>query len=256
MKIIAFVFIIVSFCVKAQDTIVLFQTAQGYSKKQIFTKKDTLEVCFYPNGKVESRQLAFPDKRSFEQTRYYPNGKVMWKRTIKEEKANGPSTYFNEKGKRIVTVNFLNDTPVDTIVHTKSSLAITGNYKYWSRVYGGAQNEDGTSNVSEHSGPGVFMEFKLIQHLPDSTKKMSTKYAFRTDAYGNFLIVLPKRKDQFGIFPSSFPDDQIKSGMSFPPDSMESSGSSAWHLTKEINTDEKSVFIYTELRSSSIGYAP
>lgn len=256
LKVILFIFIFISLCSNAQDTIVLYQTANGYSKKQILSSKDTLEVCFYPNGKVESKRLAYPNKRAYEQTRYYPNDKVMWKGVIKEDKANGPSVYFNEKGKRLITINFLNNSPIDTVVHNKGALVLTGNYQYWSRVYGGAEKEDGTSNISEHSGPGVFMEFKLIEQGMDSTKRDRLSYSFHTDGYGNFIVVLPKSKTQFGIFPANYPNELIKNGMMFPPDSFESSGSNSWHLTKEIVTDEKTHFIYTELRSSSVGYAP
>ena len=256
MKLRIILLFLLSFSSKAQNTVLLYQNAKGYSKKLITSNKDTLEVCFYPNGKVESKRTAYPDKRTFEQTRYYPNGKVMWKRTMKDEKANGPTVYFNERGKRLITITFLNNSPVDTVIHNKGALVVAGNYQYWSSVYGGAEKEDGTSNISEHSGPGVFMEFKLIEQRIDSAKNDRLGYSFHTDGYGNFLIILPKSKNQFGIFPATYPNELIKNGMMFPPDSFESSGSSSWHLTEEIIADDKTHFIYTELRSSSVGYAP
>ena len=241
---------------KAQNELEILHTHNGYRVVHQYLKNDTLEIDYFPDGQIFSKKKAFPRQNQYTVTRYYQNGQIMWERSYENGSHEGPSTFFNDKGKKILTILYSQGKAKDTLVHSTKQSIILGNYSYWSRVYGGVQNEDGSSNVQESSGPTPFFELHLLE-VPISTDPKERKLIRSiTDQNGDFLVVVNSKKQTYGIFPYYFDHTKITSEMLFPPDSFENSSNSAWSLSQEIKLDWNTPYLYTELRSSSVGYAP
>lgn len=253
---ILFLILLSNFYVAAQKEIEIFKTHDGFKITQQYLKNDTLEIVYFPDGKIHSKKKAFPGQAKYTHSRYYQNGNLMWERSFKNGKNDGQSAYYNEKGKKIISINYLDGNAIDTLVHSTKQTVVLGNYSYWSRVYGGAQNEDGTSNIQEMSGPTPFFELYLIEIPISKDVKKQNLIKTRTDQNGDFMVILNTRKQTYGIFPFYFDQTNITGEMLFPPNSFENSSNTAWSLSKEIILDWNTSFLYTELKSSSVGYAP
>lgn len=160
--------------------------------------KDTSFYQYRTDGSLEShRPYTLKDSTTI-YTRYYQNKIKLWTREMKNGKANGTTIFFNMKGKRMASLEFRNDTLVDTNFISKKYHFIYGRATYYSVVYGGMPNEDGTSNVS--GGHGVFMNSSINAIKLDSTKKEQDIYlSFSTGFNGYYMV--PVEKGDFGIFP-------------------------------------------------------
>lgn len=255
-KIFLFIVLSINLYSIGQNEIEIVKTHDGYRITHQYVKNDTLEITYFPDGKLFSKKKAFPRQTQHSQSRYYPNGNLMWERSFKNGKNEGPSVFYNEKGKKVITINYSNGTANDTLVHSTKQTVVIGNYNYLSKVYGGAQNEDGSSNIQEMSGPTPFFELHLIEMPLKEDQNEWNVLKTRTDQNGDFLVILNSRKQTFGIFPYYFDRSKIKNDLLFPPDSFENSSNSAWSLSQAIKLDWNTAYLYTELRSSSVGYAP
>lgn len=244
------------FDVTGQKEIEVHQTHDGFKITHQYLANDTLEITYFPDGKIFSKSKAFPGSAINTHTRYYPNGKIMWERSFQHDKNVGKSIFYNDKGKKIITILYEDGKAIDTLVHSTKQCVILGNYSYWSRVYGGAENADGSSNVQEMSGPTPFFELYLLEQPIAENPNNRNIIKTRTDQNGDFMVVVEAGKQKFGIFPYYFDQSKITKDLLFPPDSFENSSNSAWSLSKEIILDWNTSYLYTELKSSSVGYAP
>jgi hypothetical protein len=240
----------------AQRDVIIDERHDGFKIVHRYTENDTLELIYFPNGKLFSAKKAFPGSEIYSYKRYYDNGKLMWERQMFKDQAEGRSIFFDAKGKRICSIDYSKGNPVDTIAHTTKQCVVLGNYSYWSRVYGGAQNEDGSSNIQETSGPAAFIRMKLIAQPVPTDKSTWKIIEMFTDAKGDFMTVLPTEKKEFGLFPAYFDLNLIESGLFFPKDEFHESSNTAWSLSQIVSIDWNIPFIFTELKSSSVGYAP
>jgi hypothetical protein len=249
-------FLIVAFSGLAQDTTQLYVSPDGYQKILIQSKTDTLLIGISPNGKIDSKIKANPTNSYNIYERYYTNGKKMWKISYFDFTQDGPSEFYNEQGKIIVTIHYAKGKAIDTISHSTTQTILFGNYSYSSTVYGGVQNEDGTSNIQEYSSVAIYNRMKLINYPLGDSKKPNRKLITTTDFNGNFMFVVPRKKANYGIFPENFPDKLITKNLTCPPSEMTMSGSNNWSLSQVLNTEPTTCFIQTWLKSVSVGYAP
>jgi hypothetical protein len=239
----------------SQKETVIREDANGFKIVHHYTQNDTLEYVYYPDGQLFSSKKAFPGNEAYVYKRLYPNGSTMYERSLLKGIADGTSIFYNEKGRKVITVLYSNGSATDTIVHTTKQTVVFGNYSYSSIVYGGAQNEDGSSNIHEVSSSVSFCRMKLVaQPFTESSRGLNTLEMI-TDMTGDFMIVLNTRKQIYGIFPSTYPDSAINNKL-FPADHFGGSSSTSWSLSQELKLDWNTPFIYTVLKSSSVGYAP
>lgn len=240
----------------AQDTTEIYVSPTGHKKILVKSKSDTLLLGLSPIGKVESKTKANPSNSYYISERYYSNGKKMWEISYFGLIQDGATIFYNKDGKKLITIHYAKGIPVDTISHSSKQTIIFGNYSHSSIVYGGMENEDGSSNISEVAGPGMFQTLKLVTYPTIQTSKPFGIQKVSTDFEGNFMLVVPRKKQQFGLFPDNYPTKNITYGMTSPPSAMTLSGSNAWNISQELKTDLSTSFIQTYLRSNSVGYAP
>lgn len=249
-------FLIIAFSSLAQDTTQLYVSPDGYQKVLVRTSFDTLIIGLTPNGKMESKTKANSPNSYYTYDRYYSNGKKMWELSYFGFIQDGPSVFYNNQGKKIVTIHYAKGVAIDTISHSTKQTVIFGNYAYSSTVYGGAENIDGTSNIQEYSSVAMYNSMKLVNYPIGDSKKPNSLLHTITDFNGNFMFVVPRKKANYGIFPENFPDKLITKGLACPPSEMTMSGSNNWSLSQELKTEPNTCFIQTWLKSVSIGYAP
>jgi hypothetical protein len=248
--------LIVAFSGIAQDTTQLYVSPDGYQKILIQSKIDTLLIGISPNGKIDSKIKANPTNAYYTYDRYYTNGKKMWEISYFGFIQDGPSVFYNEQGKKIVTIHYAKGLAIDTISHSTTQTIFFGNYSYSSTVYGGVENEDGSSNVQEYTSVAIYNRMKLINYPIGDSKKPNSKLITTTDFNGNFMFIVPRKKANYGIFPDNFPDTLVTNGLAFPSSEMTMSGSNNWSLSQELRTESSTSFIQTWLKLVSIGYAP
>jgi hypothetical protein len=249
-------FLIIAFSSLAQDTTQLYVSPDGYQKILIQSKIDTLLIGISPNGKIDSKIKANPTNSYNIYERYYTNGKKMWEISYFGFIQDGPSVFYNDKGKKIVTIHYAKGIAIDTISHSTTQTIFFGNYSYSSTVYGGVETADGSSNVQEYTSVAPFTTMKLFIYAFNNLTKAASVQKSRTDANGNFMFVVSRKKANYGIFPDNFPDTLVTNGLAFPPSEMTMSGSNNWSLSQELNTEPNTCFIQTWLKSVSVGYAP
>lgn len=240
----------------AQDTIQLYVSPDGFQKVLIKNKIDTLIIGISPNGKIDSKIKAHPTNSYYTYHRNYPSGKKMWEISYFGLIQDGPSVFYNQQGKKVVTIHYAKGIAIDTISHSSTQTIFFGNYSYSSTIYGGVENEDGSSNVQEYSSEAPFYSMKLFYYPLGNTSKSTSVQKSRTDALGNFMFVVARKKGSYGLFPDNFPDKQITKGLPCPPSEMTMSGSNNWILSQELSTESNTSFIQTWLKSVSVGYAP
>ena len=251
-----FLFLFSSLMLHAQDTTEIFRTYYGYRTCVIHYPHDTLEESYYPNGKLFSRAPAFPGIAPYEVSHYHRNGKKMMVMQMKNGQPQGETVIYDNKGTRIVTLTYDSGQPVDTLVHSLKYAIVFGRYTYYSHVSGGAINEDGTSNVSEHSGPGAFAEFKLIPKEEPRADIKSSELDFVTNAQGWFVLLLPRERNAYGILQKNDQSAKLDVDGFVPESRIVQSGSESWSITQPIITTPLTSLILTELKSRFMGYAP
>lgn len=249
-------FFIATYSSQAQDTTQLYVSPDGYQKILVRTNIDTLLIGLSPTGKMDSKTKANPTNSYYTYERYYPNGKKMWEISYFGLIQDGPSAFYNDQGKKIVTIHYAKGIAIDTISHSTTQTIFFGNYSYSSTVYGGVENEDGTSNIQEYSSVAIYSTLKLINYPIDDSKKPYSKLISTSDFNGNFMFIVPRKKANYGVFPENFPDKLITKGLACPPSEMTMSGSNNWNLSQELRTESTTSFIQTWLKSVSVGYAP
>jgi hypothetical protein len=235
----------------AQDTLNFQNNYSGASSFWLVVGKDTTMVSVYPNKKKESIKPIKNGRENGTYTRWYENGSVMWKKNLVDGKANGDANFFDIKGNKLATIFYENDS-INTIPYVAPGKhLIFGNVFSSNKVYGGMQGEDGSSNVSEHSGP--YGQLKMNVFLVDSVKPPKYITTYYTDSNGDFFFSSPKGKIAF--FPANIDIDKIAPGQFCATETPYPSGHSSWSMPCPLTVKEEKI-IKVKLHYSSVGYAP
>lgn len=243
-------FLICNF-LKAQDTTQLIKYYDGTKSYWLVSKTDTLLKWDYPNGKKESVRKFKNNQITGTYTRWYENGKVMWEKSLVNNILQGYSIFYNEKGIKIAELLYEDGKIKDTVFIKKNTHLILGKATYNSKVYGGMQREDGSSNISESSGP--YQNLKMYAAKVDSLKKPVLIQNFKTDFNGDFIIDSPEGKISF--FPATIPITEINPGQYNALERGSMSGHSGWDYTKPFIIENQKLYSII-LHHFSVGYAP
>lgn len=238
-----------SFRLVGQDTLEIKQLYSGCVSYTLVANKDTVISVRYANTKLASEQIFRKD--SIYYSRYAPHGGKIWAATECRTSRTGTIRYFDQKRKTIAYFKTLEGKITDTLVHCNSTHLIIGQMSYVSTVYGGAEREDGTSNVSRTEGPIAHTEFYVVKYDPKKGKlKVATVI---TDANGKFAVPLPK--GEYGIFPVYYPFEKVAIGQGGPGSSGEAHAMTHWNNNTVLEIAGPGI---TELQilSTSVGYAP
>jgi hypothetical protein len=235
----------------AQDTTNLVKSYDGSKSYWLFTKTDSVIKTFYPGGKKESIRPLKKYQVTGTYTRWYENGKLMWEKEMVNGKQEGKTVFYNEKGIKIAELNYAKGEIADTVFIKEGIHLLLGKITSTSRVYGGMELADGTSNISESSGP--YMNLSMYAAKIDSLKKPELIQNFRTDYNGDFIITLPQGK--IGFFLKTTDINTLLPDEYAPPMKAWSSGHDGWNMNKPLQiTDEKIISFF--MHHYSEGYAP
>lgn len=182
--------------------------------------------------------------------RYYTNGQLMWEQSTKDGKANGTMKFFDPNGTHVGTLQFRNDTLVDTLFLRESRHFVFGRFTYSSKIHGGIRRPDGTSNISEGKGNKSYAKMYAVKHSKTNPAK---KYAeFTTDNSGYFFFMA--EEGSFGIFPDYYKIEDVTSNMGTPQERNGPGSRTNWNVTDPIKISNN--FCYLPLHLHSVGYAP
>ncbi len=234
-----------------QDTLQKIPDSHGFQKLLLLENGDSILITKSPLQQLESRKL-YRQGQIVLDTRYYDNGEVMWKQERSNNQANGQMHFFASDGVLLGTLNFRNDTIVDTVfIHPKRPF-VFGRFTYYSIIHGGRRPPDGSSNISGGAGIRSFTDLYLVRL--DSTMENQTKYAeLRTDVNGYFFQEVTH--GTYGIFPDYFPIDQVTATMGTPIGLGGRAIEMQWTPTAPIDLTEAN-YCYIPFHYHSVGYAP
>jgi len=228
------------------DTVSVIQLGNGYSRAVIESDVDTLSNIYYFNGQLESSRPV----TSGVYERYYEDGKLMWTQEIDNGKANGETKLYDPKGIHLGTLEFKNDTIVDTLFVHASKTFVFGRFTYSSVMHGGMRRPDGKSNTSRSNGGKMLTPMYAVKH---TKSEVSEKYCeFTTDANGYFLFVA--EQGSYGLFPKYHKLENVTNEMGAPIARQGSGSNTDWNVTGPIKIAEK--YCYLSLHVNSVGYAP
>lgn len=253
MKILLSIFLLVLFSsVYAQDTLDLVNYYDGTKSFKLATEKDTSQIFMYENGKVESQIFMYNEEYNGIYLRYYKNGNLMWRKYLRNAIEEGKTTYYNDKGIKVAEFNLKNGKITDTLFLKKNTHLILGKITSSSIVHGGAQHEDGRSNISEYHGP--FANFSMYAVKVDSQNAPVFISNLKSDFKGDFFILSSVGK--IGFFPSTEKIENLPKDKYCLTQIYESSGNSSWSIKGTNEVKQNDLILYLELHYSSVGYAP
>ncbi len=253
MKAIATLFFIgISAIINAQDTTELIRFQDGTKSFKLITKKDSSLIYVYPNGKRESIRPIKNHQITGKYSRWYENGKLMWEKELENGIQEGKSVFYNEKGVKMAEFHYEKGILKDTVFIKEGIHLLLGKINYHSKVYGGMVREDGSSNVSEYSGP--FMNCSMYGAKIDSLKKPELIQYFKSDYNGEFFILAPEGK--IGFFPKSVDIKTLSPGENHIPEKAWSSGRDGWEIEGPGLIGKLDDLLFVALYYSSVGYAP
>ncbi len=238
----------------SQDTTVLMSFGDGGFVKQIVSKNDTTTIGNYTKS-LKEFTIKTDKKTGFKQyVRYYRNGKKMWDKQLLHNKENGLSIFYNQKGQEIAKLSFKQGVIVDTIFIQQNSTLLLGKIKYKSTVYGGMENEDGSSNVSTSEGPFFHCSMKFVEIQNQLKLPKNQEFNFTTDFKGDFICVL-----EIGNY-ALFEKEQVTSNLnkdSFTPWNLsEMTGEQNWRFNSFIPIEKNTKIETAKILFISEGYAP
>lgn len=250
-QIVLLLIIFSSYIAQAQDTLSHTKRYKGGETTLLIKDQDTFFSCTYPNGKLESiRPYSMTDKTTIYK-RYYENGKRLWDREMVKGQANGTTIFYNERGKAVASLVFKNDSMIDTNFISLKHQFVYGRGTYFSKVYGGMQREDGSSNISERHGTYMYSPMYTVKL--DTSKVEQTVYKdFFTDYNGYYFICL--EKGNFGFFPSHMDVKKINAKIGSGQSGFGGGIDYTWN-GGPILIDDQNLHILN-LHSHSVGYAP
>lgn len=241
------------FSSSGQDTTVLMNYPDGGSLMRITTKKDTFDLSYYSKDKLESTIKRNNVSGKTHYVRYYRNGKVMWDKQWSNQTENGRCIYFNTKGLKVAEFNYANGTIRDTFYLAPNTHLLFGSLSFSSTVYGGMQREDGSSNVSSHSGPYIHTYMKFIELKPIKGKK-AEEYYFTSDFNGEFFTVI--RPGKYGLFGIDQDPLKIDEDQFLPNQKPGTSWNEQWSNSGPVIIKKESIVNYRDYQNVSVGYAP
>jgi hypothetical protein len=238
----------------AQDTTLLMQFPDGGTMIEIRTKTDTSKVSYYTGKQIESiiKRDATTNKTHY--IRYYRNGKKMWDKEWRNDIENGNCSFYNTKGIRVAEFNYSGGKIIDTLFLAKNTYLLFGSLDYSSTVYGGMQNEDGSSNVSTVSGPYMHFHMKFLPVDAIEPAKPITEYYFTSDFKGEFLVIL--KPGTFGLFDKNFNPKDLAKGQYGPNAKRGNSWESHWDSENPVIITKNKAINYRDYHQTSVGYAP
>lgn len=238
--------------VQSQDTIYSNRVAHGGRTCLVVENGDTVALHFYKDGSLASRMKTSVTEPRQLYTRYYPNGTLMWEKELENGKANGITSYYDEKGKLAGRFTVNNDAITDTLFLSPKKRLLLGEISYSSTIYGGMLHEDGTSNVSRVSGSYMYQSFYSVQL--DSTSSTQKIYKeFITDQYGQFYFCL--EPGEYGFFPVNYAPENVYRSSACPDPRAGMSDFGAWNLRKPLAITASGIYTL-KLHYSSEAYAP
>ncbi len=236
----------------AQDTLELVTNYDGTKSCILITEKDTSQISTYENGTIESQIFMKNYEFNGLYLRYYKNGNLMWRKNVKNAIADGKATYFSEKGSKVAEFSYQNGKIKDTLFLKKNIHLILGKITISSIVHGGAQHEDGRSNISEYQGP--FANFKMFAVKIESQSKPVFISNFKSDYNGDFFILSSVGK--IGFFPSTEKIENLKPDNYCISEIHENSGNSSWTIKGNNEVRMSDLITFLELHYQTVGYAP
>lgn len=245
-------FLCSAFLAKAQDTTQLVKYFDKTKTFWLVSKKDTMIYSYYPNGKKESERKYNYNGKTIVYKRWYENGKLMWERETVNEIAHGKSVFYDAKGIKVAELNFEKGIVSDTVFIKEGIHLVLGKITTRSVVYGGMQREDGSSNVSDYTGPWMYCSMYAAK--VDSIKKPELIQYFRSDHKGEFFILAPE--GTVGYFPKSVPIEKLVPGEFYPVGKVHSSGQEGWSIRGPQIIRKEDVLLLVEIHHESVGYAP
>lgn len=248
----AIVFFVSANYLFAQDTTQLVKYYDGTKTFWLVTKTDTTLYSTYSNGKKETERKFKNNAITGLYKRWYPTGKLMWEKELVNGKSNGKTVFYDARGIKVAELDYKNDTITDTVYIKENTHLVLGKITSSSIVYGGMQREDGSSNVSQYSGPWMFCEMYAAK--VDSIKKPEMVQHFRTDHNGEFFILAPE--GNIGFFPKATDIGKLVPGEFYPPPKAWSSGHDGWNMRSPLEVKKEDVLLFILLHHSSVGYAP
>jgi hypothetical protein len=245
-------FFILVECAFAQQKINLITYPNGATSFHLITKADTTYIANYPNSKIEAKCRIRNGAMQGSYNRWYNNGNKMWVKEMQNDKAQGKCSYYNTKGELLAELIYSKDTIADTLFLKPNQPIILGSIKYNSKVYGGVENADGSSNISENVGPLINYAMQVFK--VDSLKKPQLINSSKSDVQGQFVIAVPV--GQIAIYPATIKLDDIKTPYNAIPTAMSMSGNESWDLKLPIEIKKNEPLKIITLTQYSVGYAP
>ena len=236
---------------QAQDTLNFQRNYNGTSSFWLITKGDTNLVSTYPNHKKATQQQLKNHVETGKFFRWYENGKLMCELQKINGLAEGKAIYYDKSGNKLAEFFFEKDSIKNSVFHNKELHFIFGKVDYSSKVYGGMQREDGSSNISENSGD--FKQLKIKVYRVDSLKAPVLVSEVFTDLKGEFFLSAPK--GNLGFFPEISSKKNILPGQFCPIEEPHPSGNASWSLPCPLKVGNEKL-IRVKLHYSSVGYAP
>lgn len=228
------------------DTLSVTRLGNDFTQLKVRHNDDTSEIIKYSNGIMASIR----PENTGSYYRYYKDGSLMWKQEIYEGKANGEMRFFKPDGTHIGTLEFKNDSIIDTLFLHSNETFVFGQFTYTSVIHGGMRRPDGKSNVSRSNGGKMLTPMFAVQY--GKTKEVQKYREFYTDRLGYFFFIA--EHGNFGIFPGYQKLDGIRSDMGAPLGRDGGGVHTQWNITRPIQIDAN--FCYLSLHVHSTGYAP
>lgn len=237
----------------SQDTTHLVSYPDGGYRLEIRTAFDTIYNTYYSKEKLESKIIRDKTSGKYIYKRFYWNGNRMWEKELKNGSEEGICTYFSKKGNKIGQFLYSKGEIVDTLFLAKNVHFVLGNMRFTSTVYGGIENEDGTSNVqhSEGSSQHTTMKFATIKN---NQSDIPEEFLFTTDSEGDFIVIV--KPGHLGLFDLETKTRELIVGQFLSSNSYNLSVHSSWNLTSPIRIDIKNQINIISLQHSFVGYAP
>lgn len=253
-KLTTLLFLVLFSNLNAQDTTLLIQFPDGGKMVEIKTKTDTTKISYYTGKQIESIIKRDPISQKIHYIRYYRNGKKMWDKELRNDIENGNCSFYNTKGTKIAEFKFDGGRITDTLFLAKNTYLLFGSLDYSSTVYGGMQNEDGTSNISTISGPYMHYHMKFLPVDNVTPSKSIPEYYFTSDFKGEFLVVL--KPGTYGLFDKNFDPQKIVKGQYSPDPKRGNSWESHWDSNNPVIIVKDQTIYFRDYHHSSVGYAP
>jgi hypothetical protein len=241
---------------QAQDTLTITRDYYGGKTIVMRTAKDTLQKTFYPSGKLASVLPFHRLNKTVVYERYSTSGKLSYQMELKNDQPHGDAYFYDSKGKLWASLNFDSGVLVDTTFVRKRNTLVLGKVNFRSVVHGGAIYEDGRSNIQETKGVIQHMKFTIYPN--DETTETASLIGIQSyaDDFGFIVFQLRKNNKSYTLIPNNELPKSIQKGQVLSDPNEEINHHSAWSVTPATGVHSKEAFLFLELWSVSVGFAP